>query len=207
MRWAGEDICPAVLGLAHYFLCVLFWNGLWLFDLCFIVAVCAAGKLAADIGTVISTSMHIKTIIRAAKPDDKDKLEALQWRASLNNPGDRDALAAHPDAIELPTQQIVDGGVYVAEVTDCIKGFAAILPRADGDSELDALFVEPGVWRRGIGRALVEHCAGIARINGSKALHVVGNPHAESFYSNCAFEKLGTKQTRFGVGLLMRKLL
>jgi GNAT superfamily N-acetyltransferase len=151
--------------------------------------------------------MQNKIIIRPAKPVDRDKLEALQWRASLNNPGDRDALVAHPDAIELPAQQIVDGGVYVAEVTNCIKGFAAILPRADGGSELDALFVEPEVWRQGIGRALVEHCADVARINGSKALHVIGNPHAESFYKACNFEVFGTMQMRFGTGLLMKKFL
>ncbi len=151
--------------------------------------------------------MHIKTIIRAAKPTDKDELEALQWRASLNNPGDRDALAARPDAIELPVQQLIDGGVYVAEGADCIKGFAAILRRADGDSELDALFVEPQVWRHGIGRALLDHCSDVARLNGSRALHVVGNPHAEGFYKSCDFEVLGTMQMRFGMGLLMKKSL
>jgi GNAT superfamily N-acetyltransferase len=80
----------------------------------------------------------------------------LQWRASLNNPGDRDALLAHPDAINLPVDQIEDGGVFVAEELGSIQGFAAIVPREDGDIELDALFVEPTSWRRGIGRALLE---------------------------------------------------
>src|SRR5438552_887287 len=95
-------------------------------------------------------------------------------RASLNNPGDRHALQAHPDAIELPLEQIRDGGVYVAEVAGAIRGFAAILPRDDGDCELDALFVEPDVWRRGIGRELVEHCAAAACAAGDVSLHVVG---------------------------------
>lgn len=146
-------------------------------------------------------------VLRVAVPADQKALEALQWRASLNNPGDRDALLTNPDAIELPLRQIEAGGVFVAEVGGSIKGFAAILPRSDGDSELDALFVEPESWRQGIGRALVEHCCLAAQGLGASAVHVVGNPHAEGFYGACGFRTLGTEQTRFGLGLLMKRVL
>jgi GNAT superfamily N-acetyltransferase len=151
--------------------------------------------------------MRDDVIIRPAVVSEREQLEALQRRASLNNPGDRQALLAHPDAIQLPLEQIRAGGVYVAEVAGEIRGFAAILPRADGDSDLDALFVEPGVWRRGIGRELVDHCAAAARAAGAGSLHVVGNPHAEGFYRACGFQMLGSQQTRFGVGLLMKRVL
>ena len=136
---------------------------------------------------------------------EQKALEAIQWRASLNNPGDRDHLLANPDAIELPLAQITAGGVFVAELNNSIKGFAAILPRADADAELDALFVEPDVWRQGIGRALVDYCSRAARAAGAASLHVVGNPHAEGFYTSCGFTVVGTQQTRFGVGLLMKR--
>ena len=145
--------------------------------------------------------------VRPAVASEQKQLEALQWRASLTNPGDRDALLAHPDAIELPLEQIRNGDVFVAEVEGATMGFAAILPRENGDFELDALFVEPAAWRQGIGRALVEHCAAAARAAGGESLHVVGNPHAEGFYTGCGFNKLGTTQTRFGIGLLMKKAL
>lgn len=151
--------------------------------------------------------MQNEVIMRPAVASEQKQLEALQWRASLNNPGDRDALLAHPDAIELPLEQIRDKGVFVAEVEGSVMGFAAILPRENGDFDLDALFVEPNAWRQGIGRALVEHCAAAARDAGAESLHVVGNPHAEGFYSACGFNKLGTTQMRFGVGLLMKKTL
>jgi len=68
-------------------------------------------------------------------------------------------LLAHPDAIELPLAQIAAGGVFVAEWNGTIVGFAAVEPRADGESELDALFVDPNMRRRGIARSLVEYCA------------------------------------------------
>jgi len=148
-----------------------------------------------------------KCLVRPAVASEQKQLEALQWRASLNNPSDRDALLANPDAIELPLEQIRNGGVFVAEVAGSTMGFAAILPRENGDFDLDALFVEPSAWRQGIGRVLVEHCAAAARAMDAESLHVLGNPHAESFYIACGFNTLGTEQTRFGAGLVMKRVL
>lgn len=145
--------------------------------------------------------------IRLAASGERDALEALQRRASLNNPGDREALLANPDMIQLPLQQIVEGRVYMAEQAGIIKGFAALLPVADGDLELDALFVEPQCWRQGVGRALVEHCARVAAAAGARHLHVTGNPHAEGFYLACGFELCGTRPVRFGTGLFMKRTL
>jgi GNAT superfamily N-acetyltransferase len=144
-------------------------------------------------------------VIRNARPDERSILEALQWRASLANAGDRPALLANADAIVLPDGQIAAGHVFVAERGGDLVGFAAVLPRDDRDTELDALFVEPAAWRQGIGQALVAHCAEIARTRGSSALHVLGNPHAERFYVACGFRILGTEPTRFGMGYRMQK--
>jgi GNAT superfamily N-acetyltransferase len=116
-------------------------------------------------------------------------------------------MLAHPDAIELPLQQIMDGRVFVAEHQGRIKGFAAILPREDGDCDLDALFVEPDCWRQGVGRALVEHFAGAARRSGARRLHVVGNTHARLFYTACGFIVSGEVPARFGMGLQMKRAL
>jgi N-acetylglutamate synthase-like GNAT family acetyltransferase len=145
--------------------------------------------------------------IRAARSDERTMLEALQWRASLSNDGDRDALLANPDAIALPIEQIVTGCVFVAELDGTIAGFAAVVPRSDGGAELDALFVEPRLWKRGIGRRLVDYIAHVAGTSGATFLHVVGNPHAEGFYVACGFNAIGTVTTRFGVGLDMRRAI
>jgi GNAT superfamily N-acetyltransferase len=148
-----------------------------------------------------------KVVIRPATNVEKKVLEALQLRASLTNAGDREALLANPDAIEVPLAQIAAGRVFVSELSGAAVGFSAIEPRMDGETELDALFVDPTIRRQGIGRLLVEHCAQVARRQGSKALHVTGNPHAEDFYIACAFKPIGTIETRFGVGLLFRREL
>jgi GNAT superfamily N-acetyltransferase len=144
-------------------------------------------------------------VIRLALQAERSSLEALQWRASLANSGDRDSLLANPDAIVLPVEQIADGHVFVAQRKGVIVGFAAILMRPDGNAELDGLFVEPTLWKHGVGRLLVEHCADVARERASRILHVVGNPHAEGFYSACGFRTTGAIETRFGAGLAMQR--
>jgi GNAT superfamily N-acetyltransferase len=151
--------------------------------------------------------MKHDVFIRTARPDEQTMLESLQRRASLSNPGDRDALLANPDAISLPIEQIAAGRVFVAEHDGVVAGFAAVVPRPDGGAELDALFVEPHLWKRGIGRRLVDHTAEIARASAASFLHVIGNPHAEGFYVSCGFGVTGTVVTRFGVGLTMRRPL
>jgi GNAT superfamily N-acetyltransferase len=100
----------------------------------------------------------------------------------------------------LPMEQIAAGQVFVAEINGKIVGFAAVLPRIDGETELDGLFVEPDVWKHGIRRALVARSAEYAIANGSTTLSVVGNPHAQGFYEVCGFEVIDGCRTRFGEG-------
>ena len=90
--------------------------------------------------------------IRLARSDEQTMLERLQRRASLSNPGDRDALLANPDAIALPLEQIAAGSVFVAERARAVVGFAAVIARPDGGAELDALFLELVGLRFSVGR-------------------------------------------------------
>jgi N-acetylglutamate synthase-like GNAT family acetyltransferase len=151
--------------------------------------------------------MNSAISIRQATLSERYDLESLQWRASLSNLGDRDALIAHPDAIDLPADQITTGGVFVAERHGITLGFAVVLPRDDRNLELDGLFVEPHIWKQGVGRVLVQHCAAVARGQGAATLHVIGNKEAQGFYKSCGFEIIGPHETRFGPAISMRKML
>jgi len=137
-------------------------------------------------------------LIRMARVEERAMLEQLQRSASLANPGDRDALLAHPEAIELPEEQLERGQVLLAEIDGVVRGFGAIVPRGDGGVELDALFVDPAHWRQGIGLALLERLMAHARASGVGSMHVVGNPHALRFYLAAGFVVVGEEQTRFG---------
>ncbi len=83
-------------------------------------------------------------------------LEALQRRSSDVWEEYREALAANPDAIELPQTFIDDGCVRVAvDDADEPIGFSVVIRGHGGAHELDGLFVEPDRLRSGVGRALV----------------------------------------------------
>jgi N-acetylglutamate synthase-like GNAT family acetyltransferase len=112
-----------------------------------------------------------------------------------------------PMRLNYRSDQIAADMVFVSERNSVIVGFAALLPRPDGDVELDALFVDVDVRRRGVGKSLVNHCVQIARAQGSAAICVIGNPHAADFYEACGFNVIGTTETRFGPGILIRKLV
>lgn len=142
--------------------------------------------------------------IRPARPEDRDQLEELQRRASLALDDYREALLAHPDAIAVPAEQIERGEVLVAELDGRLAGFASILDNQD-KAELDGLFVEPDLWRQGIGSALVESATLEARHRGLSLITVVANPAAEAFYARCGFTVEGATETRFGPALRMSR--
>src|SRR6267154_6628358 len=106
--------------------------------------------------------MTMELTIRIAAREEKKLLEDLQWRASLVWEEYREALLAHPDAIELPLEQLDAGHTYVAERSGQILGFSVVLPRPEGDADLDGLFVEPVIWKRGVGGRLLQQAERLA---------------------------------------------
>ena len=130
-------------------------------------------------------------------------MEDLQRRASLALEEYRQQLEAAPDAIELPVEQIERKQVIVADLGDRIAGFAVVLVD-DEIAELDGLFVEPDLWRQGIGAALVDVAVHEARRQGL-AMTVVANPSAKEFYERCGFTLEGEAETRFGPALRMSR--
>lgn len=142
--------------------------------------------------------------IRPALPDERLELENLQRRASLALETYREQLETNPDAIDLPAEQVERDDVLVAELDGRIAGFAAVLT-VEGKAELDGLFVEPGLWRRGIGSALVDAAVDEARRRGLSLLTVVADPAAREFFKSCGFTAEGVAETRFGPALNMSR--
>jgi N-acetylglutamate synthase-like GNAT family acetyltransferase len=139
------------------------------------------------------------TTVRLAQVSERDALEGLQRRSSVHGPMYRGQLAAHPDAIELPAEQITAGLVRVAEQEGVVVGFAVLLERSGDACELDGLFVEPDRMGAGVGRRLVEDAKRIARERGATRIDVVANPQAVAFYEAVGFTPAGEAQTRFGL--------
>lgn len=142
--------------------------------------------------------------IRFGIPEERTDLEELQRRASLIWEEYRADLLAHPDAIQLPLSQLLENRVRVAELNSCRMGFSVVIPKSEGVSELDGLFVEPDHWGAGIGRALITDAVHLARDQGAKAIDVIANPRAEGFYEKLGFRPTGFAQTQFGPAKQMR---
>ncbi|WP_081861876.1 GNAT family N-acetyltransferase [Photorhabdus australis] len=136
--------------------------------------------------------------IRLAKTTEQITPEALQLRASLMRENDCKLLLANPHMVELLTEYIAAGYIYIAEQTGVILGFSVVLPQSDGNSELDGLFIEPAFWHQGIGKQLVRTALNNVHTKGGTLLRVLSNPQAKGFYIALGFERLGKNILNWG---------
>ena len=141
--------------------------------------------------------------IRLARPNERLDLEELQHRSSRALPAYREQLVANPEAIDLPLSQVERGEVSVAESVDGIAGFAVVVIEGN-TAEIDGLFVEPHLWRRGVGTALIEAATHEARRAGL-SLTVVAAPESVEFYAKHGFTAEGRVETRFGPAVRMSR--
>lgn len=150
--------------------------------------------------------------IRLAGPADHPGLAALYRRASLANERDREFLLSDPDLLQLDSLAIDCACMWLAEAAETggrILGFVSLEP-GPVDTQtvmLDGLFVEPDLWRHGLGRALLAHACERARASGALSMEVLANTHALAFYRREGFESLGEEPQRFGVAHRMRRQL
>jgi N-acetylglutamate synthase-like GNAT family acetyltransferase len=147
--------------------------------------------------------MHTHVALRDAVLDEIPHLEALQRRASVVAPDYRDALAAHPEVIHLPAADVSEQRTRVALVDGRVAGFSVVRPVRGTGCELDGLFVEPDLMRRGVGRALIADVVERARQHGVRRVDVIANPTAIDFYTKVGFERGDDAMTQFGPAFWM----
>jgi GNAT superfamily N-acetyltransferase len=134
--------------------------------------------------------------IRPGRPADQPQLLAIVWATVMvGNASDREQLLAQPELVEVPVEHLTAETSVVVEIDGTPVGFATVLPRPDGEAELDGLFVLPDRQRLGLGRALVAGTAKLARAMGASVLHVVANEDANAFYLAVGFVETGTAPT------------
>ena len=137
--------------------------------------------------------------IRAGSVTDLPTLRELFRRASLSNDEDRDALLAHPDALELADGAIVEGRTRVAVGQhERILGFITTRSLGDRVVEIEDLFVDPDWMRNGVASQLVEDLVATSRRSGVRRIEVVANPHANAFYRHVGFTYSHDAETQFG---------
>jgi GNAT superfamily N-acetyltransferase len=105
---------------------------------------------------------------------------------------------------------IPDASVLVAERAGEVAGFASLAVPArelgePGVGEVTALYVHPGQWRRGVGRALMDTVGAELRDEGCDAAVLwayEANARGRAFYAALGFEPDGARavDARTGVG-------
>jgi GNAT superfamily N-acetyltransferase len=137
--------------------------------------------------------------VRDARADDEPTLARIFQRASLSNAGDRGALLADPEALEISDDLVARGRTRVATFANgVVVGFASTRPTDRGVLELDDLFVDPDAMRRGVARQLIRRIVTEAATEDVVRIDVTANPHALSFYEAVGFVAGAPVDTRFG---------
>jgi ribosomal protein S18 acetylase RimI-like enzyme len=96
----------------------------------------------------------------------------------------------------------------VAELDGRVMGYMVFGPSRDRDApprvgEIWALYVHPKAWRRGLGRALVDHALeelGQAGCGVVTLWTLADSPSARAFYEACGFVHDGATQRREALG-------
>ncbi|HEU4703342.1 MAG TPA: GNAT family N-acetyltransferase [Conexibacter sp.] len=139
--------------------------------------------------------------IRCADVSERATLTELHRRSSYVWEEDRAALDAHPEVFGVDPQALADGRVRVAVgAGGALLGFVTVAPRPDGALELEDLFVEPQLMRRGIGRGLVRDAQARA---GGRRMTVLAGTRTVPFYERLGFVAGEAAQTRFGPAVRM----
>jgi molybdopterin synthase catalytic subunit len=145
--------------------------------------------------------------LRRATLDDHQAMEALQARASLAAGEHADALRANPQVIVTDRTNIEAGRAIVAERDGRLVGFVALDDPRDGAMEIDGLFVEPALWRQGVGVRLLAQAEAMADAVSALSLTVVAGRFAEPFYRSQGFIAAGAVDTLFGPAARLRRVL
>jgi GNAT superfamily N-acetyltransferase len=159
--------------------------------------------------------------IRPATPADKPELEALIARSARElSRGDytpEQVEGALRGAFGVDTQLIADGTYFVviadARIVGCggwskrrtLFGSDARLGRDAGEldpavdaAKIRAFFVDPNYARRGIGRAILEHCETEARARGFTRFEMMATLPGVRLYRECGY--VGEQRISYDLG-------
>ena len=119
--------------------------------------------------------------VRPARPDEAEAISALAMRAKAHWGYDAEFLEACRPELTWSPEQIEQQDVLVWEEGGRLIGTTA-RGGAAPDGGLWAVFVDPQLHGRGIGRALVDAVVARARAAGCRTLTIAADPNAEGFY-------------------------
>lgn len=130
-------------------------------------------------------------VIRPARENELERLSELAMRSKASWGYSEAFMHACRQELTVGLEQLPFA--FVGEARSVIVGFYTV-SRLDAErAELDFLFVEPALLRRGYGMMLVRHAKDQARRLGCRRLVIQGDPNAEAFYTAAGAVKVGER--------------
>ena len=129
--------------------------------------------------------------VREARPDEAAAISELAIRAKAHWGYDDAFMAACRAELTWSPEEVRQHDVLVWDEEDRLLGATARVG-AEPDARLWAVFVDPEVHGRGIGRALLEGLLQRAREAGCRSLSIGADPNAEGFYRAVGARRVGT---------------
>jgi len=141
--------------------------------------------------------MSSHTVLRDACPEEADLLSALALRSKAHWGYPDDFIEACREELSYSGEMISDDRYTfcVAQEAGSVCGFYAIEWQDERQCELEALFVEPRMIGRGVGRTLFQHATAVARARGAQRMVVQGDPHARAFYLSTGGSCTGERES------------
>ena len=122
--------------------------------------------------------------VRSARPGEAAALTALSVRSKAHWGYDDAFMKMSQASLTVSDADMASGRVLVAERQGLLFGVAKVEP----DGELGMLFIDPLVLNRGVGRALFDAAAALARRLGARRMTILADPNAAPFY-----ERMGAR--------------
>ncbi len=122
--------------------------------------------------------------VRAAAHGEAAALSSLAMRSKAHWGYSDEFMTACREELTYSGSQIESDNYefFVCQSEGRIAGFYALKLLTPSSAELEALFVEPDMIGRGLGRTLIEHAKEKAYDLGIRQLVIQGDPNAETFY-------------------------
>lgn len=145
----------------------------------------------------------MNVVIRQAEVAEIDALSSLAFRSKAHWGYDEGFMALAQGLLRLTPATLLLQPTFVAVVDGVLAGFYALRPWRDRPevpeaAELDYLFIDPPFIGKGVGRALFEHAASLARAMGYRTLVLISDPNAEGFYSRMGAVTFGQSKSDIG---------
>lgn len=132
----------------------------------------------------------VAVVIRRDRAHEAASITELALRSKAHWGYDEAFMRQVADELTVTPEMVRRCDVVVAERAGRLLGFY-IIQGQPPVGELQALFVEPAVMGRQVGRMLLEHAKNAARAHGFTCLKIDSDPHAEGFYLKMGAVKIG----------------